>query len=67
MEAHDNRGNGGREPGWALGLANELRKCVAGRRQSIWLWRLSLSCSGGGGDIQKLLEFKALACRIFSF
>lgn len=48
------------------GLANELRKCVAGRRQSLWLWR-SLSCSDGGGDIQKTLEFKALACRNFSF
>lgn len=66
MEARDNQDIGGKEPGWALGLEDNLRNCVVSRGQSIWLWR-SLSCSGGGGDIQNTLEFEALACRHFSF
>lgn len=34
VEAQDNRGTGGREPGWVLGLANKLRNQLGGGRAS---------------------------------
>lgn len=48
MEARDNQGIGGKEPGWALGLEDNLRNCVASRGQAehlavakfelLWWW-----------------------------
>lgn len=37
VEAHDNQGIGGREPGWAFGLANKLRNfgCEEAEHQAV--------------------------------
>lgn len=65
VEAHDNQGIGEREPGWAFGLANEFRNC--GWEQAEHLALAKFEPLWGERGPSKKLEFKALACRKFSF